>query len=299
MRYRVTPLLESTFRLDGGAMFGIIPRPLWETTNPPDERNRIRMAARCLLVEGEGRRMLVDVGMGCAWNERERDIYHCIHPHGSLAGALAAAGLQPTDITDVVLTHLHFDHAGGLLTSGPDEPPAPLFPHAMHWVQRENWVWAHHPTPRDAGSYRRATFALLGTMDAPHLTLLDGRQTIAPGLVVHPLQGHTPGMQWLQIDLDHDTTLAWVADLMPTRGHVQPSRVMGYDLFPLTALREKQDFLEQAYEHGWLVGLEHDPDVAFIRIGRQGDRWSATPATLPASPPASSITPSPSNPTTP
>lgn len=272
MFHRLIPLLESRFALDGGAMFGIIPKPLWEKTNPADDLNRIRMAARCLLAVSDERVVLIDAGMGTKWSPRERDMYAVQGEPNGLQGSLAAAGFRLTDITDVVVTHLHFDHAGGLTQQHDSGELQATFPNAIHWIQRENWTWAHHPTLRDAGSYRPENFRILGSADGAPIELVDGPDTLFPGLRVEPLHGHTPGMQVVHLDTPGRTTV-FVADLFPTRGHIQPVRVMGYDLQPLVAMREKQLFLEQAQRNQWVLAFEHDPDDAFATVRFDGKRW--------------------------
>lgn len=273
---RALPIVECTFGLDGGAMFGVVPRPLWSRSNPADDRNRIDLATRCLVIDIDDRRVLVDTGMGDGWHGKAADIYKVEHAHGSLRSQLDARGIEPDSITDVLMTHLHFDHAGGLMHAGEGGSPAPTFPSARHWVQRENWVWAHHPTLRDAGSYRRDDFAALG--DLVDLTLVDGVSEIIPGIEVIPTRGHTPGMQIVRFDVG-ERRLVYVADLIPTLGHLQLAWVMGYDVFPLSTVREKHEVLENAVNHDWILALEHDPIHAFARIERDGpDRYRVAEA---------------------
>jgi glyoxylase-like metal-dependent hydrolase (beta-lactamase superfamily II) len=274
MFHRLIPLMESRFALDGGAMFGIIPKPLWEKTNPADDFNRIRMAARCLLAVSDERVVLIDAGMGDKWSPRDRDIYAVQGCAGGLEAALSAVGYSPSDITDVVVTHLHFDHAGGLTRQTESGELYAAFPGATHWIQRENWTWAHHPTPRDAGSYRTENFRILGSSDGAPIEFVDGPAALFPGLRVDPMHGHTPGMQLVHIDTPGQHTV-FVADLFPTRGHVQPVWVMGYDLQPLVAMREKQAFLEEALRNQWVLAFEHDPDDAFATVRFDGKRWHA------------------------
>lgn len=278
---RVLPLLESRFGLDGGAMFGIIPRPLWHKTNPADAQNRIDMTCRCLLVEYPDRRVLIDVGLGTRWSERERDRYAIRDQDDGLSTALAALGLSAHDITDVVLTHLHFDHAGGLVTTGEDGAPRPVFERATHWVQRRNWAWAHAPSARDAGSYRLEDFSIFEAPDAPTLELLDGIAEPLPGLEVLPHHGHTPGMQVVKVTTP-EHTFAFVADLIPTTSHLRDPWVMGYDLEPLITVQEKRALLYEAMRHDWILCFEHDPHTPLARIERdERGRPRAVPVTLP------------------
>lgn len=280
---RFHALTACRFGLDGGAMFGIVPKPLWTRTNPADDANRIALASRCLYLEIGERRVLVDAGMGQKWSEKEAGIYALEHPNGSLRAHLQSRGHDPDAITDVVLTHLHFDHAGGLTTDD-ERGHRATFPNATHWVQRENWLWAHAPTPRDAGSYRRENFDVFGTADGPALELIDGPTTLFGAIEALPMQGHTPGMQVLRFT-HAGQTLVYLADLIPTRGHVPVPYVMGYDVQPLHTVREKAEILDQAVRHDWILVFEHDPDEAFARVERDARgryRVAASAATLEA-----------------
>ena len=264
---QVTPLVESRFGLDGGAMFGIIPRPLWSKTNPPDERNRIAMTSRCALITmSDGQRALLDVGMGADWSDKDRDIYHIHDQDPGLRGQLAAHGLRPEDIDHVILTHLHFDHAGGLSELDERGQRRAVFGRATHWVQRRNWSWAHSPSARDGGSYRLDDFAFLGQQaDAPPLTLLDGVAHPLPDVEVLPLHGHTFGMQAVKIKTPQETYL-FPADLIPTSSHLRSPYVMGYDLQPLITVQEKQALVYEAARHGWILIYEHDPVTPMSRV---------------------------------
>lgn len=261
--FSITLLRESRFGLDGGAMFGIIPRPIWEKTNPADEANRIEMAARNVLIQKGEKKILIDVGMGENWSKKERSIYKIEDQDPALIQQFQAQGITPEDITDVILTHLHFDHAGGLLKRT-EEGLQPTFPKATHWVQRQNWAWAHYPSQRDQGSYRREDFDFLGTGDGPELRLVDGIDEILPGIEVLPLHGHTVGMQAVKIKGPEHTYL-FLADLIPTSSHFRAPYVMGYDLAPLKTVEEKKELLYHGIRQDWILLFSHDP---FHGIGR-------------------------------
>ena len=275
---RVTPLLEANFGLDGGAMFGIIPRPLWERTNPPDDNNRIQMACRCLLVEYPSRNVLVDVGIGTKWSDKERGIYKIHNQDEGLSEALGELELDAADVDDIILTHLHFDHAGGVseFSEGGDTVRA-VFPEATHWVQRRNWSWGNSPSARDAGSFRPVDFSLFEHADAPPLELIDGIDEPLPGIEVLPYHGHTLGMQVVKITTEHHV-FAYLADLIPTTSHMRDPYVMGYDIQPLLTVEEKREVLYHAEREDWILIFEHDPDTSFARVELdEKERPSAIP----------------------
>jgi glyoxylase-like metal-dependent hydrolase (beta-lactamase superfamily II) len=246
--------------LDGGAMFGSVPKPLWSRTNPPDERNRIRLAMRCLLLVGRGRRVLVDVGMGDKFDAKLRDIYR-VEDEPRLEHSLEEAGVRPSEITDVVLTHLHFDHAGGS-TVRTAEGLAPRLPQARWYVQRRNWENAHAPNPRERASYMPENFDAL--LEAGVLEFWEGPQRPWPGIEIVTAEGHTRGQQLLRVE--GGGTAAWfLADLIPTAAHVRIPFVMGYDIAAIETMTEKRELLSRAAaERAWVV-LEHDPDTAMAR----------------------------------
>lgn len=258
--------------LDGGAMFGSVPRPLWSRTNPPDERNRIRLAMRCLLLEGHGRRVLVDVGLGDKNDEKFRDIFR-VEDEPRLDDSLAAAGFGPGDITDVVLTHLHFDHAGGSTVRDGDTL-RPRFPRARWHVQRRNWDNAHAPNPRERASYLLENFDPLEA--AGVLEYRDGAAEPWPGVRLFTADGHTRGQQLVRIE-GGGTVVYYVADLIPTASHVRVPYVMGYDVAAIETMAEKQELLGRAADEGAWIALEHDPDTAIARPVREKHdfAWSA------------------------
>ncbi|MFB6351392.1 MAG: MBL fold metallo-hydrolase [Bradymonadaceae bacterium] len=272
----ISPLVEAMFGLDGGAMFGIIPEPLWSKTNPPDDNNRIDLATRCMLIQYEDRNVLVDVGIGTKWSDKERGIYKIGNQDPALAGALADHDLTAADIDDVIITHLHFDHAGGVSQYNDNGEVVATFPNATHWVQKRNWSWANSPSPRDTGSYRQEDFRFFeASDDTPPLELVDGIDEIMPGIEVLPLHGHTFGMQAVKITTEH-RTYVYLADLIPTTSHMGDPYVMGYDLQPLETVEEKREMLHRAERNDWVLFFEHDPEQAFARVdGEEGKREAA------------------------
>lgn len=260
--------IESGFLwLDGGSMFGSVPKPLWSRTNPPDERNRIRLAMRCLLMVGHGRRVLVDIGLGDKFDAKLRDIYR-VEDEPRLEASLAAAGVAPGDVTDVVLTHLHFDHAGGSTALAGDRL-VPRLPNARWYVQKRNWENAHAPNPRERASYMPENFDPL--REAGVLELWEGRVRPWPGVEMITAEGHTRGQQLVRVE-GGGSAAYFVADLIPTASHVRIPYVMGYDVAAIETMAEKRELLARAAaERAWVV-LEHDPDIAMARpVEDRGD----------------------------
>ena len=272
--WRATPIETGRIRLDGGSMFGSVPKAIWSKAHPADDRNRIQLAMRCLLLEGEGRRILVDDGAGDKMPAKLADIYAIDHSDQSLEGSLAALGLGVGDITDVVLTHLHFDHAGGS-TRLEGGTLVPRLPNAHYHVQRRNWDNAHRPNPRERASYMPENFDPLES--AGRLRLWDGPQKPWPGIELFTADGHTRGQQLVRVE-GGGSVLYFVADLIPTRSHVRIPFVMGYDMAAIETMAEKQALLERAVaERAW-VCLEHDPEIALARPVAQDDdfAWGET-----------------------
>lgn len=258
--WRATPIETGYLWLDGGSMFGSVPKPLWSRTHPADERNRIRLAMRCLLLVGHGRRVLVDVGLGDKFSPKLRDVYR-VEDEPSLETSLASHGLGVGDITDVVLTHLHFDHAGGS-TRRDGERLVPRLPNARYYVQKRNLENARRPNPRERASYLPENFEPLA--EAGVLDCWDGPFEPWPGLEVFTADGHTRGQQLVRVH-GPEGSLYFVADLIPTAAHVRIPFVMGYDMAAIETMDEKRAVLTRAAnEHGWIC-LEHEPAVALAR----------------------------------
>jgi glyoxylase-like metal-dependent hydrolase (beta-lactamase superfamily II) len=268
--WAVHTIETGSLKLDGGAMFGSVPKTLWSRSHPADERNRIALAMRCLLLEGHGRRVLVDVGAGDKLEPKWADIYGISSEVHSLERSLAALGLGVEDVTDVVLTHLHFDHAGGA-TSRQGGVLVPRLPRALYYVQRRNWENAQRPNPRERASYLGENFDPL--MAAGVLRLWDGPQAPWPGLEVFTAEGHTRGQQLIRVS-GEGGILYFVADLIPTRSHVRIPFVMGYDVAAIETMAEKRELLERAAREGAWIALEHDPEIAMARPRADGDDFA-------------------------
>jgi glyoxylase-like metal-dependent hydrolase (beta-lactamase superfamily II) len=284
-QWRVRTLEAGALRLDGGAMFGSVPKPLWSRLQPADDRNRIRLAMRCLLLEGHGVRVLVDVGAGDKWSAKLADIF-AFEPEPTLEQSLAEAGLAPGDVTHVILTHLHFDHAGGATRRDGDRL-VPRLPNARYAVQRTNLDNARMPNPRERASYLAENFEPLA--EAGVLDAWDGPHQPWPGIELIPAQGHTRGQQLVRVS-GPEGALYYVADLVPTASHVRIPFVMGYDVAAIETMAEKRALLARAAAEGAWVVLEHDPAVAMARPVVDGDdfdwaeRVPADAAAAPAAP---------------
>jgi glyoxylase-like metal-dependent hydrolase (beta-lactamase superfamily II) len=270
-RYEITSVVDAGFAADGGALFGIVPRPLWERQAAPDARNRVRLVTRCLAaVDADARRVvLVDCGLGDKWDARQADRLAIDRSAGGLDAGLAKLGLSRAEVTDVLLTHLHLDHAGGITRRRPDGRLELAFPRATHHLQRRAWQHAHAPTERDAGSFSPADFELLAHSNQLHL--VEGEAQLFPDVDLIVSEGHTPGQQ-LPRFLGDGTHLTWCADVIPTHAHLRPSWVMAYDLLPVTTLEEKKVLMAEALEDGGILAFDHDAEMAACRLGEEDGR---------------------------
>jgi glyoxylase-like metal-dependent hydrolase (beta-lactamase superfamily II) len=266
----LTPLLDGFLRLDGGAMFGVVPKPLWERRAPADDRNRITLAMRPLLVRGE-RLMIIDAGLGAKMDAKSRDIYG-VDQRENLDQSLARAGVSADDIEIVLASHLHFDHAGGFTVAGDSgsEAVRPRFGRARYAISHGEWQDATHPHERNRASYLAENFVPLA--DAGVVDFLRGDETVMAGVRVRRTGGHTRFHQIVYLE-SKGRTAVFAADLIPTTAHVDPAWIMGYDLYPMETLEFKKAFLREAIEREYLVFFEHDPNIAagYIRE-RNGKR---------------------------
>ena len=266
---RVHVVRDVGFALDGGAMFGVVPRAVWEKTDPPDHGNRVRLAANVALIETSGQRVLVETGMGGRWSQREVERF-AIEPGGGLLQSLARLGVRAEDVDVVVNTHLHFDHAGGN-THEVDGKLVPTFPRARYVVQLGEWEDATHPHERNRASYREDDFIPLAT--ARRLETVQGEVEVAPGVRVVPTGGHTAYHQMVVVE-GGGRTLVLPADLLPTASHLPLPFIMGYDLFPVGTLEAKRRLLTRAAEEGWYVLFYHDPRVPLGTVKKEKERFA-------------------------
>lgn len=261
--YDVQVVSDGSYLLDGGSMFGVVPKVLWQGRHPADHDNRIELALNCLLLRGDGRVVLIDTGMGDHWTPREREQYGLLRPEGGLLDDLRRKGVSPQDVTDVVLTHLHFDHSGGVVRWDGGSPSL-NFPRAVHWLQQQNLEWAQHPSERDRRSFREADLQAL-LQQPTQLRLLKGPGEFLPAISATVVSGHTPGQQLLRIG-DGERSLLFCADLVPFASQVRLPWIAAFDLHPLLTLEEKKELLANATAERWILVFEHDPKIPAASI---------------------------------
>jgi len=253
-------------------MFGIVPKALWSRHTAADDRNRILLAMRCLLLEGDGRLILIDNGVGDKYDDKFADIFGIDHESATLERSLNALGFSREDVTDVILTHLHFDHCGGS-TSRNGDGITLSFPKAVYHVQSEHWDWARASNSREKASFVAENLDPLAQSD--QLKLVDRDQEVLPGVHALTIDGHTRAQQALRVD-GKESTLVYVADLIPTSAHIPPVWCMAYDIEPMKSTNEKEAFLSQAAEKGWSVFFEHDPKVEVMDVEQIDGRVRGT-----------------------
>ena len=270
-RIRIHALEAGTQWLDGGAMFGVVPRPLWSRHAPPDDRNRIPLALRCLLIEAPGALVLVDTGIGNKESERFHNIYGVDNAGAPtrLEDAIRGAGFAPDDVDIVVSTHLHFDHAGGNTRLRSVGDVVPSFPDAEYVVQDAEFRFAHRQNERIRASYLPANFDPIEK--AGLWRFVEGEAEVTEGVTVIPTPGHTPYHQSVLIRSDGETA-CYLADVCPTVAHLPLPWIMGYDLEPLVTLESKRELWERAFRDDWLLIFEHDPVVPWGRLDPDVDR---------------------------
>ena len=268
-KWKVYPLESGDFRLDGGAMMGSVPKVLWEKTNPADELNRIDLSLRCLLLDDGDNRVLIDTGLGTKGNDKFKKIFHIVQPENPLKRALSKIGFSPRDVTHVIFSHLHFDHAGGATELNEEGQPVPAFPNAEYFITESQWKQANQPNTRDKASFLQADF--LPVQEAGLLQLIPENTSIINGISTYCVHGHTCGQQLVKLE-DGDEALIYCSDLIPLKSHLQIPWIMGYDLNALLTLEEKTQFLAQAGDEDWWLVFDHDPVTAAVKI-QQGQKY--------------------------
>ena len=246
------------FKLDGGAMFGVVPKSIWQKLNPPDENNMCNWAMRCLLIQDEGRLILIDNGMGNKQDEKFFGHYF-LNGNDTLEKSLSKYGFSKDDITDVFLTHLHFDHCGGSIEKVEDRF-VPAFKNATYWSNENHWEWATKPNDREKASFLKEN--ILPIKESGRLKFIETEEGIefAKNFNLRFVNGHTESMMLPQIKYK-DKTIVYMADLLPSVAHIPIPYVMAYDTRPLETLKEKKSFLTEALEKDFILFFEHDPEI--------------------------------------
>lgn len=255
---KIYPLNTGNFKLDGGAMFGVVPKSIWSRTNKPDENNMCEWAMRAMLIEDGNRLMLIDTGIGDKQSEKFFSYYY-LFGNDSLIGNLKKLGFSPDDVTDVFLTHLHFDHVGGAVERIGENQFRPVFKNATYWSNEKHWKWATQPNAREKASFLMEN--ILPLEESGQLNFIERVNDLTvnalPNIDVFFVDGHTESQMLPKIQYK-DKTIVFVADLLPSIGHIPLPYVMGYDTRPLLTLSEKEKFLNQAADENYILFLEHD-----------------------------------------
>lgn len=264
-KFEIYPVLDGYFRLDGGAMFGVIPKTLWQKTNPPDINNRILLALRCCLIKTPNQIILIDTGIGDKYEGKFEDIYQ-VKKEIYLEKSLQEIGVNPEDIDIVIDTHLHFDHCGGNTKIDNSGKIIPRFPKAQYFIQKAEWELAIKPDRRSKASYLKENFIPL--QEAGILNLVDGDKKIIENIEVIKTSAHTTGHQVVVVKSEDKTLIYW-GDLIPTTSHLNLPYLMSYDLFPLQTMEMKERLLSRAIDEDWVSFFEHDPNIAMAYLTQQ------------------------------
>jgi len=261
--YRIEIIPDTEFRLDGGAMFGVVPRVLWERVCPPDERNRISLNMNCIFIETPGERILIETGIGEKWSAKETEMYGILREKPLAETLFERTGCRAEDISIVVNTHLHFDHAGGNTVLNADGDVVPQFPNARYFVSESELTHATDPHERDRASYLEENWRPL--RESGQLGLKPDSYEVVEGLRMEQVRGHSETMQTVRLDRGGETVYGF-ADLIPTRHHVPLAWIMGYDLYPAETLEAKRGLLAQAVNEKWMCLFYHDMEMPLCRL---------------------------------
>jgi glyoxylase-like metal-dependent hydrolase (beta-lactamase superfamily II) len=270
--FRLEIVPDTEFRLDGGAMFGVVPRTLWSRVCPPDDQNRIRMNMNCVFLETNSERILIESGIGEKWSDRHKEMYGITRERSLPESLRAIAGVAAEDISIVINTHLHFDHAGGNTSVNDEAKVNPAFPNARYFVSQDELEHAEHPSERDRASYFPENWRPL--IDSGQLETKEAEYEVVPGLRMETYPGHNRSMQCWRLQSDGQTMFGF-ADLVPMRAHVAYPWIMGYDLFPTETLETKKKLLPQAAREGWACLFYHDPDQPLCKLIEENGKLRA------------------------
>jgi len=254
--FECIPLSDGKFWLDGGAMFGVVPKIFWNKLNPADESNRIRLGLHPLLIKHPETNILIDTGIGDKYDEKFSGIYR-VDRSETIEQGLDSYGLKTSDIDIVIITHLHFDHGGGNTIFNNEGEAVPKFPNATYVIQKREWDAAINPDPRSGASYLKENYLPLETNNV--LKLIDGEYEVFPQIRCIHTGGHTEGHQIVIIEDDGEGAIYW-ADIIPTTAHIRIPYIMSYDVFPLDVMEQKEKLIEQSVDRGWISFFEHDPE---------------------------------------
>ncbi|MEL1223776.1 MAG: MBL fold metallo-hydrolase [Candidatus Neomarinimicrobiota bacterium] len=268
-KYDLYSVETSEFGLDGGAMFGIIPKPVWEKKVSADELNRVNMVTRSLLLVSDEKKILIDTGNGTKWEEKYKQIYDINTDQYNIEKSLGKYGFSSEQITDVICTHMHFDHIGGNTKIKSGEV-VPTFPNAKYWISEENWKLANHPSQKDAGSFIEHDWKVLA--ENQMIEIIDGREPFIEGIDTIVTHGHTPGLLHPVVS-DGSNKLFYGADIFPMVAHIPIPWVMAYDVQPVVTMEEKQKLLQKMEREDWILFFEHDPHVQACTVHKDGKHY--------------------------
>ena len=268
-KYDLYSVETSEFGLDGGAMFGIIPKPVWEKKVSADELNRVNMVTRSLLLVSDEKKILIDTGNGTKWEEKYKQIYDINTDQYNIEKSLGKYGFSSEQITDVICTHMHFDHIGGNTKIKSGEV-VPTFPNAKYWISEKNWKLANHPSQKDAGSFIEHDWKVLA--ENQMIEIIDGRKPFIEGIETIVTHGHTPGLLH-PIVSDGSNKLFYGADIFPMVAHIPIPWVMAYDVQPVVTMEEKQKLLQKMEREDWILFFEHDPHIQACTVHKDGKHY--------------------------
>ena len=272
--YRVEIIPDTEFRLDGGAMFGVVPRVLWERVIPPDELNRIRLNCNCLFIDTGKKKIVIETGLGEKWTPEQLSMYGIYREHPFAGSLRSIAGCGPDDIDIVINTHLHFDHAGGNTIGAEAASLRVQFPNARHLVSKSELIHAESPHERDRASYLPENWHPL--IDSKQIDLMPERYEPVEGLVIEQVRGHSETMQTVKLTRGGETLFGFF-DMIPTRHHLRPAWIMGYDLYPTETLDFKKHILPRALEENWICHFYHDFEMPLCRLAEVNGKITACP----------------------